>query len=80
MMRIDRSYLEWIINKCQWTDDQTRAIIAERMSGGAAANHRGQEVKSVEHATPLKSSNGKPSTAKRAKNATCTSKDLSLFD
>lgn len=23
----DRSYLEWIVDKCQWTDDQTRAII-----------------------------------------------------
>ena len=27
MVRIDRSYLEWIVDKCQWTDDQTRAII-----------------------------------------------------
>jgi DNA polymerase III epsilon subunit-like protein len=27
MLRIDRSYLEWIVDKCQWTDDQTRAII-----------------------------------------------------
>lgn len=27
MMRIDRSYLEWIVDKCQWTDDQTRDII-----------------------------------------------------
>jgi hypothetical protein len=80
MMRIDRSYLEWIINKCQWTDDQTRAIIAERMSGGATANHREQEAKSVEPSKPLKPSNGKPRTAKTAKNATCTSQDLSLFD
>lgn len=27
MLRIDRSYLEWIVDKCQWTDDQTREII-----------------------------------------------------
>ena len=27
MLRIDRSYLEWLVDKCQWTDDQTRAII-----------------------------------------------------
>jgi hypothetical protein len=79
MMRIDRSYLEWIINKCQWTDDQTRAIIAQRMSG-RTENLRGQEAKSVEPSKPLKPSNGKPRTAKTAKNATCTSKDLSLFD
>jgi hypothetical protein len=87
MMRIDRSYLEWIINKCQWTDDQTRAIIAQRMSG-RTENLRGQEAKSVEPSQaksvepskPLKPSNGKPSTARTAKNATCTSQDLSLFD
>jgi hypothetical protein len=79
MMRSDRSYLEWIINNCQWTDDQTRAIIAQRM-GGRTENHREQEVKSVEPSKPLKPSNGKPRTAKTAKNATCTSKDLSLFD
>lgn len=24
---VDRSYLEWIVDKCQWTDDQTREII-----------------------------------------------------
>lgn len=28
MLRIDRSYLEWIIDKCKWTDQQTRDIIA----------------------------------------------------
>ena len=28
MMRIDRSYLEWLVDKCQWTDAQTKAIIA----------------------------------------------------
>ena len=27
MLRIDRSYLEWIVDKCKWTDDQTRDII-----------------------------------------------------
>jgi hypothetical protein len=27
MLRIDRSYLEWIVDKCPTTDDQTRAII-----------------------------------------------------
>ena len=27
MLRIDRSYLEWLVDKCQWTDDQTRNII-----------------------------------------------------
>ena len=27
MMRIDRGYLEWLVDKCQWTDEQTREII-----------------------------------------------------
>ena len=27
MVRIDKSYLEWIVDKCKWTDDQTRNII-----------------------------------------------------
>ena len=27
MVRIDQSYLEWIVDKCQWTDEQTREII-----------------------------------------------------
>ena len=27
MMRIDRSYLEWLVDKCQWTDEQTKAIV-----------------------------------------------------
>ena len=27
MLRIDRSYLEWIVDKCKWTENQTRAII-----------------------------------------------------
>lgn len=27
MLRIDRSYLEWIVDKCKWTDRQTQEII-----------------------------------------------------
>lgn len=27
MLRIDRSYLEWMVDKCKWTDEQTRDII-----------------------------------------------------
>lgn len=27
MMRVDKTYLEWIVDKCQWTDPQTRDII-----------------------------------------------------
>ena len=33
MLRIDRSYLEWIVDKCQWTDQQTRDIILPYLGG-----------------------------------------------
>ena len=65
MMRIDRSYLEWIVDKCKWTDDQTRAIIEPYLGRKkpSAAGHR-----------PINSSRGK----KRTK-GTITDADLSLF-
>lgn len=69
MIRIDRSYLEWLVDKCQWTDDQTRNIIAPYL---------GQTCPTTPTATtkaaPQPSSRGK----KRTK-GTITDADLSLF-
>ena len=65
MMRIDRSYLEWIIDKCQWTDDQTRNIIAPYL---------GRFVSPTMPTNSLTPSRGK----KRSK-GTITDIDLSLF-
>lgn len=65
MMRIERSYLEWIVDKCKWTDDQTRAIIIPYL--------RPQKAPKTEmEAKP--SSHGK----KRTK-PTISDADLSLF-
>ena len=68
MMRIDRSYLEWLVDKCQWTDAQTKAIIAPYLGRFVS------ESMPVGNAAPMKSSRGK----KRSK-GTITDADLSLF-
>ena len=64
MMRIDKSYLDWIINKCQWTDDQTREIIDKVLRGDVQCTKE----------TPKTPSRGK----KRPK-GTISEADLSLF-
>lgn len=65
MMRIDKSYLEWMVDKCQWTDDQTRAIIEPYL---------GRMPKPTSKPTQKTSSRGK----KRTK-GTISDADLSLF-
>ena len=70
MMRIDQSYLDWIINKCKWTDDQTRQIILNVMHPKPVTPP--QPV--VSNAAPKTPSRGK----KRTK-GTITDADLSLF-
>ena len=68
MLRIDRSYLEWIVDKCNYTDDQTKAII-EPYLGRVPVTHNPSPVTSCKP-----SSRGK----KRSK-GTITDADLSLF-
>lgn len=72
MLRIDSSYLEWIVDKCKWTSDQTRQIINERMNGVKELKNEG--VKELK-----KSSSGKKSTPKKSSGATLSDADLSLF-
>ena len=67
MMRIDRSYLEWICDKCQWTDEQTRDIINPYLG-------RVKPSPITNNQSPLSPSRGK----KRSK-GTITDADLSLF-
>ena len=69
MLRIDRSYLEWIVDKCQWTDDQTRGIITPYLGAPKKVHPKTDAPQ-----TALKSSSGK----KRPK-GTITDADLSLF-
>lgn len=71
MMRIDKSYLDWIINKCQWTDDQTREIIDKVLRGDVQCTK--DEVQCTKE-TPKTPSRGK----KRPK-GTISDADLSLF-
>ena len=70
MMRFDPSYLEWIIDKCQWTDDQTRDIIGPYL-GRKKSTHVTHNPSPV---TPKAPSRGK----KRPK-GTISDADLSLF-
>ena len=65
MMRIDKSYLDWIVDKCKWTDDQTRQIIL-------SITH---PTPKKSFAAPAKS----PSRGKKRPKGTITDADLSLF-
>jgi len=37
LLRSDRTYLDWMITKCKWTDDQTKEIIASYMDPPAVS-------------------------------------------
>ena len=65
MMRIDRSYLEWICDKCAWTDDQTRNIIGPYIG------------RYTSPFSPVAAPN--PSRGKKRSKGTITDADLSLF-
>ena len=67
MLRIDRSYLEWLVDKCQWTDDQTRAIINPYIG---------------RYTSPFASTSShpiNPSPGKKRPKGTITDADLCLF-
>lgn len=67
MLRIDRSYLEWIVDKCQWTDDQTREIINPYIG---------------RYTSPFASTSANilnPSRGKKRSKGTITDADLCLF-
>ena len=66
MLRIDRSYLEWLVDKCQWTDDQTRAIVEPYL---------GRKKPTIPSAPAPKN----PSRGKRRTRGTISDADLSLF-
>lgn len=75
MLRIDRSYLEWIVDKCKWTDDQTRNIIAPYLG-----RYTSPFTPIATPQTPI--FNPTPSTPSRGKKrpkGTITDADLCLF-
>ena len=63
MLRIDRSYLEWICDSCKWTDDQTRDIIGPYIGRYVAPTQ------------PISN----PSRGKKRPKGIITDADLSLF-
>ena len=69
MLIIDRSYLEWMVDKCQWTDPQTKAIIEPYIG-----RYTSPFAPSATTATQLN-----PSRGKRRPKGTITDADLSLF-
>jgi len=72
MLRVDRSYLEWMVDKCQWTDDQTRGII-EPYLGRTQKTDRGAD------SAPAESPKKPSSRGKKRSKGTITDADLSLF-
>ena len=73
MMRIDKSYLEWIVDKCKWTDDQTRQIILAVLEPGKS--RKPSSSSSTSSSSPSKA----PSRGKKRPKGTITDADLSLF-
>lgn len=71
MLRIDRSYLEWIVDKCKFTDPQTRSII-EPYIGRYTSPFSPTS-------TPLTTNPLPPSRGKKRSRGTITDADLSLF-
>ena len=76
MLRMDRSYLEWIIDKCKWTDQQTKDIISPYLGGRSQSKKQSTPIaqNTQEKNTSLKSSDGK----RRCK-PTISEADLTLF-
>lgn len=77
MLRIDRSYLEWICDKCQWTDDQTRDIIGPYI--GRYTSPFAPAASNSLSSNTLSSSSLSPSRGKKRPKGTITEADLSLF-
>ena len=73
MLRIDKSYLEWLIDKCKWTDDQTREIVLPYLG---VPKHPKNPSSSNHPNVQQKASNKKP--VKKGK-PTISDADLSLF-
>jgi len=78
MLRVDKSYLEWMVDKCQWTDNQTRDIICPYLGRpkrpATPVTGTPSPVPPQNPQTPQTPSRGK----KRSKGS-ITDADLSLF-
>ena len=82
MLRIDRSYLEWIIDKCKWTDQQTRDIIIPLLGRKPAPHTPLPTTQPPSSQAPSSATSPKPSRGKKSAGRTrptITPSDLSLF-
>ena len=82
MLRIDRSYLEWIIDKCKWTDQQTRDIIIPLLGRKPAPHTPLPTTQPLSSQAPSSATSPKPSRGKKSAGRTrptITPSDLSLF-
>lgn len=68
MLRVDKSYLEWIVDKCKWTDRQTRDIILPYLTPSKTGKTEVAKAAKTSSKKPIKK--GKP---------TLSEADLSLF-
>jgi len=73
MLRIDKSYLEWLVDKCKWTDEQTKEIVMPYL-GIQKKDRVADRIQTESPKSSRPSSSGK----KRCK-GTITEADLSLF-
>lgn len=79
MMRIDRSYLEWMVDKCQWTDDQTRAIIEPHLGRKSKKAAVQPAPQSTPQSCPQPKPQIKPTQGRKRGKPTITDADLTLF-
>lgn len=75
MLRIDKSYLEWIAGSCKWTDQQTRDIILSYL-GTPAPKVSAPEPESA----PSAGEGPKSSDGKKKSKGVITDADLKLFE
>ena len=81
MLRIDKSYLEWMVDKCKWTDDQTKEIIMPYLGimKGERTKVESESPKTgcTQNESPKSS---RPSSSGKKRSKGCISEaDLSLF-
>ena len=85
MIRIDKSYLEWIVDKCKWTDDQTREIIMKVLRDKVPSTKdevqctKGNVQCTKDEVPSTKETPKTPSRGKKRTKGTITDADLSLF-
>jgi len=75
MLRVDKSYLEWMVDKCQWTDNQTRDIICPYLG---RPKRPATPVTGTPSPVPPQNPQT-PSRGKKRSKGSITDADLSLF-